>query len=304
MPTAVLLASLLLLAPAKARIAVPLPPDLVAAPDSREIRRGVRIFSKSDGEYASLSIPARAQLFPEADERLVVFRDGAPVFDRGLRVSTQVTGTIRDAAGELEEGVAEDAVVSADAQFALLATTHFRRPALKSGEPRETPRRATGVTELIWIDADHPQGLWTVPLENGRWIKSIVPLAPRRGVAVSTVADPDEADADMRILGPEGMELLRIRETEGSTTQLVTTPLGAFLAVDLLYPDRLGMPNEGITVLDLTYDTRWTYTWTYGDDAEPLSWKLDDTGVLQVTTPAAVRSFDRKGKPLGLVKRK
>ena len=180
----------------------------------------------------------------------------------------------------------------------------FRSTALQRGDSPDTARKATGVTELVWIDADHPEGLWTVPLENGRWIRTIVPISERRGVAVATLADPDERDADMRIIGPDGIEKLRIRESDGSTSEIVATPHGNFLAVGLLYPERLGKPNQGIVILDLTYDTRWTYTWTYGDDAEPLSWKIDDTGVLQVTTPLAIRSFDRLGKPIGFVKRK
>ena len=73
---------------------------------------------------------------------------------------------------------------------------------------------------------------------------------------------------------------------------------GEFVAVDLAYPDRPGLPHRGVLVLDLARDSRWTFAWRYGDDDEPVSWKLQDTGVLEVTTPSHVKRFDRKGKAL------
>lgn len=298
------LAFLVLLAPAKAQRAEPPPVEAVALPEVTVVRTGVKLLTKVDQDYQELVVSERAKRYPESESRLVVFRDGVPIIDRGLRISTQIAAQKNPDAAEVEEGLAEDAVVSSDARFAVLATTQFKRPAQQRGDRVDLPRPAVGVTELRWIDAEHPEGKWTVKLEDGRWIRTIVPISGKRGVAIATLADPDERDADMRILGPDGVETLRIRESEGSTAEIVATPHGNFVAVGLLFPPRLNMPNQGITVLDLTYDTRWTYSWTYGDDAQPLSWKIDDTGVLVVTTPLAIRSYDRLGKPIRSVKRK
>lgn len=295
---------LVLLAPAKTRPEVPAPVADTVPVFERIPSNGVRLFESNDPDYLSLGIPGDRRIAPQAGSRLVVFRDGAPVLDRGLRVEKWLAEADGASKPPVEEGAADDAVVAPDGRFAVLASTRFRRVASPPGRPSEAPGKARGVTELVWIDPAHPEGRWTTPLENGRWIQTIVPLSPVRGVAVSTLADPDDPDADFRIYGPDGKESMRIPETEGVTAEIASASHGGFVAVDLLFPDRIGLPNRGVTVLDLTYGTRWTYTWTYGSDGEPTSWRLDDMGILEVTTPESVRSFDRNGKPIRLGKRR
>jgi len=69
-------------------------------------------------------------------------------------------------------------------------------------------------------------------------------------------------------------------------------------------PDRQTLPHRGVLVLDLLHGTRLTYTWRYGADDEPVSWKLDDSGVFEVTTTTHVRRFDRNGKPFAASRRR
>ena len=46
-------------------------------------------------------------------------------------------------------------------------------------------------------------------------------------------------------------------------------------------------------VFDLAHGTQWTYTWRYGSEAEPVSWKLQSQGVLAVKLPGGARRFTR-----------
>ena len=296
--------SLVLFAPAKTRPAEP-PPVVEVDPGAVPVPKdGVRIFSRNDKDYQSVAVPPDRRTAPDAESRLVVFRDGVALLDRGLRVAKRVVGEEEPSAAPMEEGIAEDAVLSPDGRYAVLATTRYRRTAPTPTGPGSAPEDARGRTELVWIDPDHPAGLWSVVLEDGRWVKKIVPLSARRGVAVSTLADPEDPDGDFRIYGPEGIQEMRIPESEGITAEIVATGGGGFVAVGILLPGRPGLPDRALTVLDLTYGTRWSYTWSYGGDDEPVSWKLGDTGILEVTTPLLVRTFDRSGKPMGVKKRK
>ncbi len=254
----------------------------------------VRLFSADDPEYQSLDIPDARRVASEAVRRLVVFRGGAPVSDRGLGNEKRVVerASSANAASEYEDGFVEDAEVSLDGRFALVLSTRYRKP-VDPGTGVETK----GKTDLTWIDPAHPEGLWSVSLERERWVKKVLLLSPKHGVAISTLTDPN-GPADLRLYGPEGREMLRLKGEEASVVDMTTTSQGAFLAVDLAYPDRPALPNRGVLVLDLLHGTRWTYTWSYGKDGEPLSWSLADTGILEVKTPGGTRCFDRNGKPL------
>jgi hypothetical protein len=81
-------------------------------------------------------------------------------------------------------------------------------------------------------------------------------------------------------------------------TDLTATSNGAFLGVSLAYPERPGLPQMGILVLDLLRGTRWTYSWSYGEAGDPLSWTLEDSGVLEVKVPGKIVRYDRNGAPL------
>ena len=260
---------------------------------------GVRILSSTSPEYAQLEIPSSLRLEPDAFSRLVVFRNGVPVLDRGLALDVQVAPKPGGEDGAREEqGYIEDAEVSQDGRFAILLATHYRKT-LSLRDSAETEGR----TELTWIDPAHPKGLWSVLFDRGVWVKGVLLLSPKHGVAVSTMNGP-QGPADLRLFGPDGIETMHLRGEEASVVGMRSTSHAAFLAVDLAYPDRNGLPSRGVLVLDLLHGKRWTYTWSYGDNHEPVSWSLTDTGILEVTTPDGLRLFDRNGKPLRASRRR
>jgi len=253
----------------------------------------IRVLPSTSPDYVRLDVPPSLRVAPEASSRLVVFRGGVPVLDRGLVIDVQVVPRAGGTEGSREErGYIEDAEVSPDGRFAILLATRYTKT-VSLRDVAETE----GKTELTWIDVAHPKGLWSVPFEKGIWIKKVLLLSPKHGIAVSTIADP-QGPADLRLFSPDGIEMLRLRGEEASVVDMRSTSHAAFLAVDLAYPDRDGLPGRGVLVIDLAHGRRWTYTWSYGDNREPVSWSLADTGILEVTTPDGLRLFDRNGKPL------
>ena len=266
-------------------------------------RNGVRVYRPTDPAYRNLDLSPAKRAVPDAESRLLVFRDGVPVLDRGLRNENWTIETAGGRGPTQVEGVIEDAAVSEDGQFALLLTTTYRRPPRSKGAAATEERAPVGSSELTWIDATHPQGAWTKPLEGGRWAKQLVPLSVKQGVALATILKLD-GPADLRIFGPDGVERIHLNEADGSVLAIEAAADGGFVAADLAYPDRAELPHRGVIVLDLLHGTRWAYTWRYGDNDEPVSWKLDDAGVLEVTSPAFVKRFDRNGKAVGVARRR
>ncbi len=269
-----------------------------------EPRDGVRLFDKGDPEYIALSPPPRSRIYPEATSRLVFFLGGAPILDRGLRSGSSSAAPTRPGEHvETAEDVVETAVTSPDDRFGVVLSTRVQRAAASPGQAGASSDSPSLSTEISWVDTANPEGLWSVSLEQGRFVRDLALLSAGRGVAVITLADPD-SPADVRIYGPEGIELTRLDESDGSALSLSATSHGAFLAVDLAYPNVAELPSRGVTVFDLLHGTRWTYTWKYGASDEPMSWRLDDTGVLEVVFPGKSRAFDRNGKPLKKWKRR
>jgi len=265
-------------------------------------RDGVRVYRSDDPTYKKLESKEPNRALPEAVSRLVVMHDGAMVLDRGLKNDSWTVETGGRVGGSRVEGVVEDAAVADDGSFAVVLTTTYRRPPQSKADKTKELPPPVGVSEMAWIDPLHPDGKWTQVLEQGRWAKQILPLSFTQGVAVSTIQALD-GPADLRILGPDGKSRLRLDEAEGSVLSLDAASHGVFLAVDIAYPDRQQLPHRGVVVLDLVHGTRWAYQWRYGSDEEAVKWQLDDSGVLEVTTPVHVRRFDREGKPLSTTKR-
>src|SRR5262245_52586255 len=171
-----------------------------AASNPRPVPDEVRIFPSSSPEYLLLDIPESLRVAPDAVRRLVLFHGGVPVLDRGLVIDVQVaTQPGGDASARIEDGYVEDAEVSPDGAFAIVLGTRYKKT-LSAHDESETE----GKTELTWIDPAHPRGLWSVPFDKGTWIKRVLLLSPRQGIAVSTVSDPD-GPADLRLYGPEGI---------------------------------------------------------------------------------------------------
>lgn len=258
----------------------------------------VALYADGDPGYASLDIPPAAHVFPGAISRLVVFHDGKCVLDRGLRDERKagVAGTGR----ALEEtGFVEEAVVAPDGLSALLRTLHYEdRVELEPGGGAPRQDRFRGRVSLTWIDPLSPGGRWSTSLPPGRFVKESLALPLQLGAAVITT-DAEGARGDFRLYGSDGTPRLAVPADEAESIGLTPTNSGAFVAVELAYPDRPGVPERAILVLDVLQGTRWYYTWSYGSDAEPLSWSIDDTGILVVRTPGGEKRFDRTGRPIG-----
>jgi hypothetical protein len=260
----------------------------------------VEFYVQGQPEYARLRVEPGHRTAPDAPDRLVVFHGGRPVLDLGLRDEQRLVPASGAQTEEtLEEGIVEKAEIAPDGRSAAILSTRYRRAAGAETLPPDSqePPRPTGTTTLTFVDARHPDARFNVSVENGRWVKEVLPLSAAHGLAVSTTRGID-APADLEIFGPDGHETFRAPETEASVKGLTATNNGAFLAADLAYPERPGLPQRGILVLDLLQGTRWTFTWSYGTDGEPTSWSLDESGVLEVRLPGRIVRYDRNGVPI------
>ena len=211
------------------------------------------------------AIACEARSGPDGGLRLRVFRDGRCVLERGIDVST------------------EQAAVAPDGSVAAVGVTR----SAGEGRPLES--------EVTWVDPWHPGGKWLLRVEKGRALRVVEPLPRRRGIAITTVQEPS-LETDFRLLGADGLPVMRISEEEGSTVAVRITDSGRFVALDIAYPARPSLPERAILVLDLDRKTRWAYRWSYGTDEEPTAWSLGDDGILEVrTAQGTVRRFDALG---------
>jgi hypothetical protein len=258
------------------------------------------LLQSDDAEYTGLKIPQERRTAPEATRRLVVFSAGEPVLDVGLRDEKSITSVAGSTAnGQIEEGVEDGAVISRDGRSAIVLVTRYRRPVPRSNETgQEIAARTEGASELYWIDAAHPAERWRLGLGQGRWVSQAVALDSGRGIAVSTTGGVNEA-TDLRIFGAGGREIERIREEEASTSNIVLSGNGRYLAADISFRSGPNLPDRGVRVFDLEAKASWTYTWSYGHENEPVEWSLRDDGHLEVKTPEGTFLYDTTGKPAG-----
>ena len=254
-----------------------------AAQDPQDASEGdrVEVLSAFDSSLSALVCSARTEA--DATQRLVVRRDGACVLDRGLR---EVHDTDTTDAGELaQSGIVDRATVSPDRRVAVIETIAYAsRPANAKPAAEGDVDGLLATSELTWVDPYHPGGKWVVRLEPSRWVKQVVPLSRRRGVAVATYREV-QGESDFRLLGADGRETIRIPESEAWTLDIAASPDGEFVAVDQAFDGKPGRPDRAILVLDVLHSTRWSYTWKYGSDEEPKSWSIEDKGVLVVEKP-------------------
>jgi len=260
----------------------------------------VGLFVAGQPDYAALQLDAAGRTSPDAPYRLVVIHGGRPVLDFGLRNERKLVPA-GEGPGEktFEEGIIDNAEVAPDGRSAAILSTQYRRPAEDGAQSPDgsEPPRPVGTSVVSWVDAKRPEARFSVKVEAGRWVKELLPLAAGAGLALSTTRGLG-APADFELYGPDGREVFRTGEAEGSVTDVTATSNGAFLAVSLAYPERPGLPEMGILVLDLLRGTRWTYTWSYGEAGDPISWSLEDSGVLEVKVPGKIVRYDRNGAPL------
>ncbi len=248
---------------------------------------GVWLYRESDPDYRALGVPDSVRLDPDRPRRLVILRGGRVVLDRGLRDEVR---PVTNPTPGLEE-MLETAELASDHSAAVVHTVLARSDA-------EAPEGVRVLaTRLSWVEPEHPEGRWSVTLEAGRLLRLARVLPRRRGALVSTARDA-RAPGDLRWYEPSGRLRWEIREDEAGVRTIQLTSLGAFAAVELVYPERPGGPQRGLLVLDLLADRRWSYAWRYGDEREPLVYALDDTGRLELTLADGVYVYDRTGRIL------
>ncbi len=259
----------------------------------------IRVLTADERAYTSLGIPEDARINPEANTRLLILRDGHLLIDYGLKHA--LSSVPRPGGGRWQEEIVERVEVAGDESSAILQKFRFRGVADREGEtnPEDNPfRRLAEVdllsTELTWIDADHPEGLWSVTLEADRWLKSLLILPARRGVALSTTKG-NGGRADLRLYNGTGREILTLSEIEASVTSLDATLDGTYLLVDLAYPIRADLPDRGVRIFNMLAGSHWTYTWSYGEPNEPVSYEMLETGALHLRLPGEIHVYDAAG---------
>ena len=260
----------------------------------------VAVYAASAPEYRELKIPGTVRTEPKAAVRLVVFRNGQCILDRGL-LDSRNEGNV-GSNGSLvvqETGVIERAAAAPDGREAVVASTRFvGRVDMTPGVTSTANDFLRGVTTLTLVDPTHPDGRWQVTLEDGRWVRDLAVLSASSGIVVTSFV-PRDGPADVRILDASGHEKLRVPDSRADTASIATScDAGCFVAADLKFRDAGPLPERGVIVFDLAHGTSWTYTWRYGSDAEPLKWTLERGGVLAVQLPGATRRFGPDGRPL------
>lgn len=251
-------------------------------------------------EYTALAIPKSYKSQPDATLRLLVFRDGLCIRDRGLVQAHETRDGGNPGATIMEEtGVTERGAVAPDGREAVIATTRYvSRVDLTPGQTSTAGDTVTGATTLTLIDPAHPEGRWRVTLENGRWIKELLVLPASMGVVATTFL-PRLGPTDVRILDATGRETIRVPESAAQTMRLETAPRGGYVAAEMAFPEGRALPwQQGVMVFDIAGATQWTYGWRYGSDDEPMSWSLQDGGVLVLKLASGTRRFDPTGRRL------
>ena len=274
-------------------LAVAKEPVAVVSPDR------VILLSAGDDQYRALAIPRSYKTAPDAPMHLLVFRGGLCIRDHGL-VDAQKSGehgTQKTAVVE-ETGKTERAIVAADGREAVvLATRYVSRVDVTPGQKSTVNDTVTGDTTLTLIDPGHPDGRWRVTLEDGRWAKDALLIPGSRGVVVTTFL-PRNGPTDLRVLDAAGRESVRVSEKSAETMRIAASPEGGYVAAEVAFRDSAHLAERGVIVFDLAHGTQWTYGWRYGSDAEPLSWVLQDDGVLSVKLPDGTQRFDPTGRKL------
>ena len=258
----------------------------------------VEIVAADAPAYRALAIPRSYRTSPQAPMRLLVFRGGLCIADRGLRTEHTDGGTGR--AGEVvveESGITERAAASPDGREAVVATTRYiSRVDMSPGVISDANDSVQGSTTLTLIDPRHPDGRWTLTLEEGRWMRDLAVFPGSMGVAVTTFR-PRNGPTDLRVLDANGRETARIPEGSAETLRIEPSADGRHLAAEVAFPESAKLPQRGIVVFDLLGKSQWTYGWRYGAEDEPVSWTLGETGVLSVSLAGGTKRFDATGRP-------
>jgi hypothetical protein len=259
----------------------------------------VVILSAGDPEYSARSIPRSYKTAPEAPIHLLVFRGGLCVRDLGLADEEKMGGNATGGTAVVEQkGTIEHAFAAPDGGAAVVARTRYvSRVDVTPGETSTANDTVTGDTTLTLVDPTHPDGRWSVTIEDSRWVKDVLVLPASLGVVLTTFL-PRNGPSDVRILDATGHESVRVPESAAETLRIEASPEGSHVAAEVTFHDSELLPERGVIVFDLAHGTQWTYVWRYGSEAEPVSWKLQGQGVLAVKLPGGTRRFDATGRKL------
>lgn len=257
------------------------------------------LFAADDAAYRTLAIPRTYKTAPDAPTHLLAFRGGLCVRDLGLADSKKSTGDGGDGKTIMQEsGTLERGFVAADGNAAaVIITRYVSRVDLTPGQTSTSGDTVTGDTTLTLVDPEHPDGRWRVTFENSRWVKDVLVLPGRSGVAVTTFL-PRNGPTDIRVLDAAGREEIRVPESAAEALRVESSPEAGYLAAELAFRENEHQPERGVMVFDIARGTHWTYTWRYGSDDEPVSWTLQSHGVLSVKLASGTRRFDASGGKL------
>ena len=259
----------------------------------------VVLLAADDPEYTALAIPHSYQTAPSARLRLLIFRGGLCVRDHGVADALAKNGRQVEGARIVEEtGTIQRAIVAPDGATAVVVGTRYvSRVDVTPGQTSTANDTVTGDTTLTLVDPAHPDGRWRVTLENSRWVKDVLVLANGSGVVVTTFL-PRNGPNDVRILDAAGHESIRVPESYAETSRIEASPEGAYVAAEVTFRENPRLPERGVIVFDVAQKSQWTYGWRYGSDDEPVSWTLENRGVLAVKIPGDLRRFDATGRRL------
>jgi hypothetical protein len=115
---------------------------------------------------------------------------------------------------------------------------------------------------------------------------------------VATTFLPRNGPTDVRVFDASGREVARVPDSAGRCLTITASPDGAYSAAEIAFSGSTPQKERGVIVFDLAKGTSWTYGWHYGSDAEPLSWELENRGVLAVRLSRGTRRFNSAGRAI------
>jgi hypothetical protein len=259
------------------------------------------LLAADDAEYLAYAIPRSYKTAPDAPTHLLVFRGGLCIRDIGLVEAINKSDAGHQTPGTAvvqQSGSTSRAFVAPDARTGVIVKTDYvSRVDVTKGQSSTRNDTVTGSTTVTLVDPGHPEGVWRVTLEDSRWTKDVLVLSNAGGVVLTTFR-PRTGPTDVRVLDATGRESARVPESSAESLRIEADPEGSHVAAEFKFRANEQLPERGVMVFDLARGTQWTYSWRYGNDAEPLSWALESHGVLVVKLANGTHRFDATGRKL------